>query len=434
MRTLSQRTPDRVQVMVVSMPPRHGKSEYCSKYLPSWFVGTHSDERAIIAGYGTKFASEWGGRCRDLLTELGVWFGVGVDMRSSAKDHWNLLGRRGGMDAAGVGGPLTGKGASLMVIDDPIKNQEEAYSQVYRDKVWDWYQSTASTRLEPDGVVILIQTRWHRDDLAGRIMSRASELGQVVCEIKLPALAEENDILGREPGEALWPERFSQKALEERRRISDVYWWRALYQQDPTEVSGTEWPSHYFAESVFFQDPPPRERVAFKTMALDPSKGRTEKSDFSAFAMCWIDHDGVIWADADLKRRPVEQIVSDAVDLYTDFWPDLFGIEANAFQDLLEGHINHEFERRSLLRREIIPIENRLKKEVRIRSLGYWMKRGMLRFRNNASTRLLVHQMREFPLAKHDDGPDALEMAVRLALEHVGVDPETISGSMNIDG
>jgi len=133
--------------VIISMPPQHGKSELVSKYFPAWYLGTHPDHRVILASYESDFAAQWGRKARDLLERFGALFGVRVSRRSSAVHRWDLEGREGGMSTAGVGGPITGRGAHLLIVDDPIKNDEEARSAGHRQKQWDWWQSTAGTRL-----------------------------------------------------------------------------------------------------------------------------------------------------------------------------------------------------------------------------------------------------------------------------------------------
>jgi hypothetical protein len=129
------------------------------------------------------------------------------------------------MTTAGVGGPITGRGAHLLVIDDPVKNDEEARSPTCRQKQWDWWQSVASTRLRPGGLIVIIQTRWHRDDLTGRILKHAKNNGQRWRVVSLPALAGEDDPLGRAPGEALWPEMYPRERLLRIRAGRTAYYW-----------------------------------------------------------------------------------------------------------------------------------------------------------------------------------------------------------------
>jgi predicted phage terminase large subunit-like protein len=218
------------------MPPRHGKSELCSKYLPAWFLGTRPDQRVILTSYEADFAAQWGRKARGVLEEHGpTLFGVRVSKQSSAANRWDLEQRRGGMMTAGVGGPVTGKGADLLIIDDPIKNPAEAHSPIQRQKIYEWYQSVAYTRLSPDGGVLLIQTRWHADDLAGRIIQAARAEGEAWRVVNLPALAGEDDPLGRAAGEALWPERMDRQWIELRRQVAGTYYFNAMYQQQPND-------------------------------------------------------------------------------------------------------------------------------------------------------------------------------------------------------
>lgn len=225
--------------LIVAEPPRHGKSELISRYLPSWYLGTFPDRRVALLSYEAEFAARWGRRARDLLEEHGPQlFGARVRQDSRAAHEWELAGAAGGMTTAGVGGPITGKGADLMIVDDPVKNAEEAQSKTYREKAWDWWTSTAYTRLEPGGSVIVVMTRWHEDDLVGRILAQARGGGERWDVVTLPALAEENDPLGRTPGEALWPSRYPRERLLEIERAVGPYVWSALYQQRPAPREG----------------------------------------------------------------------------------------------------------------------------------------------------------------------------------------------------
>ena len=224
--------------LLVMMPPRHGKSEYCSKYLPAWYLGTFPDHRVLLGSYEADFAASWGRKSRELLEAHGGLFGVQVSAASSAANRWDLGGHEGGMQTAGVGGPFTGKGANLLIIDDPIKGHEEANSPGQREKCWDWWRANAYTRLEPDGIVVVIQTRWHEEDLAGRILANAEETGESWHVVRFPALAEEDDSLGRAEGEPLWPERFHLESLLRSKLVQGTYWWSALYQQRPVPLEG----------------------------------------------------------------------------------------------------------------------------------------------------------------------------------------------------
>lgn len=175
-----------------------------------------------------------------------IW-GIGVTRDVAAMYRWDIDNPGaapgqppGGMIAAGVGGPITGHGAHLAIIDDPIKDAEQANSKVQRDAIWDWYRFVLRTRLMPGGVIVLVLTRWHEDDLAGRLLKAAEDdpSADQWAVLRLPALAEEEDPLDRAPGEALWPEQYNEAALASIRSSVGSYVWAALYQQRPQPAGG----------------------------------------------------------------------------------------------------------------------------------------------------------------------------------------------------
>lgn len=223
--------------VIVTMPPRHGKSTLGSKYLAAWFLGWYPDRNVLLCGHGQKFATKFGRSVRRLIREYGYLFPlapVQLSDESKAADEWELS-EGGGLKAAGVGSGITGLPAHLLIIDDPIKGRDEARSETIREAVWEWYLTEAYTRLEPGAAVVLINTRWHEDDLAGRLLR--DDKGRWK-EIRFAAAAEEHDPLGRAAGDPLWPERYDAAALEEIRDTMGAYWWSALYQQRPTPQEG----------------------------------------------------------------------------------------------------------------------------------------------------------------------------------------------------
>jgi predicted phage terminase large subunit-like protein len=226
--------------LMVLMPPRHGKSERCSKYFPAWLIGMHPDWRVLLASYGGGFARSWGRKARAILRESGGIFGVEISSESSAADSWEIAGRLGGMSTAGIGGELTGKGCQVGIIDDPVKDAEEANSQVIREKNWDWFTSTFYTRLEPGGGIICIQTPWHEEDLQGKIQKHAKLTGETWRVVHMPALSDGPtvDPLGRAEGEPLWPERYDRAALDRIKAVQGSYWFSALYQCRPQPADG----------------------------------------------------------------------------------------------------------------------------------------------------------------------------------------------------
>lgn len=400
---------------MVFCPPRHGKSELCSKYLPAWYLGTYPDRRVMLVSYEATFAASFGRKARDLLEAHGWWFGVSVSDRSSAADNWEIAKHGGGMVTAGIDGPLTGRGCNLLVIDDPIKNAEQSLSTTIREKHWDWYQSTADTRLEPHGSVLVMMTRWHPDDLAGRILSEQPGEWDV---ISLPAIAKQDDPLGRQPGEALWPERWPRKDLHKKQQGMDAYWWNALYDQQPSRHGRFEWPDDYFA-TIWAQRWP--KQFDMRIIAVDPSKGKEAgKGDYSAIVFVGV-VDGLLWVDADIKRRPVDQLVRDLLTWQQRYQALAIGVESNQFQELILPEISRvAAEQRQMMQPPLYAINNTVNKELRVRRLGPYLARGELRVADTPGGRLLVEQLREFPNGQHDDGPDALEMAIRLGIETCG--------------
>jgi len=394
------------------MPPQHGKSMLCSQYLPAWYLGMYPDRRVILTSYEADFAASWGRKARDLLEANGHLFHVGVSRRSGAAYRWDLEGREGGMIAAGVGGAITGKGAHLLIVDDPIKNDEEARSATFRQKQWQWWQSVATTRLRPGALIVVIQTRWHRDDLTGKILQQAVEKGHPWRVVKFPALAEKEDVLGRQPGEALWPEVYTRERLEQVRSSHTNYYWSSLYQQNPQAEGSAEWPDEFFDKDIWFNEWP--DHWSCKVVALDPSKGTDSKfGDYSAFAILMVS-DGVAYVDADMAIRNTTIITEVAVELQRQFQPDWFGVEVNQFQQLLADDLRRRGDEQGIMM-PLYTINNQVNKLVRIRRLTPLLSQKRIRFKGDSrGARLLVEQMRDFPNGDHDDGPDALEMAVRL--------------------
>lgn len=236
-----------VRRLMVFMPPRHGKSEVVSKKFPAWYLGRNPDKEIILTSYAADLAHDFSRVARETLREWGprLW-GVEISDKSSAVGRWEIEGHRGGMTAAGVGGPITGRGANVAIIDDPFKNHEEAQSETIRQKVVEWYKTTLATRLTPDGAIVLVQTRWHEEDLAGVLQREMAEGGEHWEIVSLPAIAEDGDILGRQPGEPLWPERFPLEALLVRKTILGSYRWEALYQQRPGPAAGNKFKRSWF--------------------------------------------------------------------------------------------------------------------------------------------------------------------------------------------
>ena len=200
--------------VLITMPPRHGKSRRAARWAPLWFLSRHPDRRVMIASYSADLADDHGRWIRDAIVSYGGQIGLHLHAGSKAANRFDLAdedGNRleGGLVTAGVGGGLTGKGAHLAIVDDPIKDAADAESPTMRRRLWDWWTSVLNTRVEPGGSIIVIQTRWHEQDLAGKILE--GEDADDWIRLDLPAICDtDNDPLGRKLGQALWPLRYGR--------------------------------------------------------------------------------------------------------------------------------------------------------------------------------------------------------------------------------
>lgn len=406
-----------IKNLMIFMPPRHGKSELTSKYYPAWFLGNFPDKRVILTSYEADFAATWGYKARSILQELGSsLFSIEVSQRSAARDRWEIKGHTGGMQTAGVGGAITGKGADMLIIDDPVKNAEEAQSKTYRDKTYDWYRSTAYTRLEPGGTVIIIQTRWHEDDLSGRLLKEEPEKWTV---ISLPAIAEEGDSLGREPGTALFPSRYDVEALQEIKRTLGPYWFNALYQQRPREVAGSIFKRQFFKYATLTGDLLdlggekkfilPMCRV-FQT--CDPAASTKTTADYFVLGT-WAQTPNNDLVLLDILRTRLEG--PDQVNLFKQ----QYARWKPAFQAVESAGVGKTLYQ--MLVREGLPVKE-LKadtdKLTRALPAAARMEAGTIYFLQGASW---LHEVEEellsFPNGAHDDQVDVLSYACKIVIE-----------------
>ena len=218
---------------IINAPPQFGKSEAISHRIPAWYLDLFPHHRVIMGCYGSRLAAKWGRKTRDYFLNNDQAI-TNVSKNKNAAHDWTTL-EGGGMFGVGVGKGVTGEGGNLIIIDDPHKDWAEALSPTFRQNTIDWYDSTLSTRKQPKANIILIQTRWHEDDLTGYLLREQPDVWE---HIRLPALAEEDDWLGREVGESLCPERWSIEALEETKKDMPALMWAGLYQQRPAPLDG----------------------------------------------------------------------------------------------------------------------------------------------------------------------------------------------------
>lgn len=229
------------------MPPQNGKSSLVAHWFPVWYLDRRPDHRIAYVSYAAEYAAQWGLAVRNSIVEHSAKLAVRVSPARAAADEWQTTAG-GGMVCVGRDGALTGRRANVLIVDDPFKNDEEANSPTIREKVWRFFLSAAYTRLTPDGIIVIVMTRWHEDDLVGRLKREQDRGGEKWEQVNLRAVAREGerDELGRKPGEPLWPERWPLPALQRIKRAIGSYFWGALYDQDPKPPEGT-----YFKRSWF---------------------------------------------------------------------------------------------------------------------------------------------------------------------------------------
>ncbi|MBW4552610.1 MAG: phage terminase large subunit [Aphanocapsa sp. GSE-SYN-MK-11-07L] len=236
--------------LAVLMAPRHGKSKLSSELFPSWYLGHHPSQRILSLSYGQDLADVFGRSVRNYMRTptFGALFPecqLSSDSNSIKRFNTNA---GGGYATIGVGGATTGRGADLLIMDDLIKDREQADSPVYREHLIDWYKSVARTRLQPGGSIVLVQTRWQASDFVAWLLAETSHEGWQV--ISLPAIALDSDPLGRQPGEALWPEAYPLSALEEIRTTLGSRDWSSLYQQCPISdadvIFNPQWVQYHY--------------------------------------------------------------------------------------------------------------------------------------------------------------------------------------------
>jgi predicted phage terminase large subunit-like protein len=255
---LDRVTSGEITRMMLFVPPRHGKSELATIHYPAYRLEQDPTKRIVIAAYNATLAEKFSRRVRSIARKRLL----SLDPERQAVNDW-MMSAGGGCRAVGVGGGITGQGGDLIIIDDPVKSREEADSATYRDRVWHWYTDDLYTRLEPGAAIVLIMTRWHEDDLAGRIL--ASDQASQWTAVNLPALALDDDPLDRAVGAALCPERYDEAALLDIQKTLGPRGWQALYQQKPAPPEGAMFKRHWF--EIVKSVPTKGERVRYWDLA-----------------------------------------------------------------------------------------------------------------------------------------------------------------------
>lgn len=412
--------------LMLAMPPRHGKSLLSSKTFPAWHLGKYPTHEIMCCSYSGALSMTFSRNVRTLLRDpmyLPVFPDTQLDPESQSVEAW-LTTAGGGLTSAGVGGAITGKGAHILIIDDPVKNHEDADSATAREAVWNWYTSTAYTRLAPGGGVIVIMTRWHQEDLAGILIEQQKFGGDTWEIINYPAIAEHDEDF-RKQGEALHPERYDEAALKKIEGVLPPRDWLALYQQRPTAEDGT-----YFTRDMiefYRKEDLPEEHTLRNYSAWDLAIGQKEMNDWSVCMNASMDMREKLYIRSRIKRRmSSEEIVQAMCDNFIATDSDVTGIEKGQIEMSIEPFLQKEIRHRKLYRFYIEKLKpGKRDKILRARSIQGLMQQKRVLFPHPDDAPWvhdLIAELMAFPNGKHDDQVDALAW-LGLMLEGMGPRP-----------
>lgn len=396
---------------MIFMPPRHGKSELASRKFPAYFIGRNPTLEIIAASYNAELAADFGRDVRDVVNSdesKRLFPDLQLRQDSRAVDRWQTAAG-GAYRAVGVGTAATGRGADLFLIDDPFKDRMEADSETTRQRVWDWYRSTAYTRLSPNGRIVVIQTRWHEDDLAGRLL--ANEGGDVWDVIELPAL---------DNGQALWPERFDFARLEQIRANIGAREWSALYQQRPSPDEGT-----YFQRSWFKRFTPDQTPTRLRLYGTSDYAVTEDGGDYTVHRIWGIDHAGGIWLlPGGFRAQTTSDVwIERKIDLMAAYSPLAWFGEGGVIQKAIEpALVRRMHERKVFCRLEWLPSIH--DKPTRARGFQARAAMGHVHISDDEEGEAILGEYLYFPAGTHDDDVDCGSLIGRaLDMAHPAIIP-----------
>jgi len=401
----------KIKRLMIQMPPRHGKSQLATINFPAWYVGRNPTKEVITAAYSADLAQDFGAKTRDLVNSDSYHdiFETMLRDDEQARGKWRTT-EGGTYISTGVGGPITGRGANVLIIDDPFKNREEADSEVIREKVWNWYISTAYTRLEKGGSVVIIATRWHLDDLIGRILKKEQEGGEEWYMISYPAISTEDEE-HRKKGEALWPEKFDLQTLENIKRTLGPYEWQSLYQQTPVLTEGQEFKKEWIE---YIDEKEVRAMDTRRYLTVDPAISKASSADYTGFCDNSVDRENFWNIKAWREKLDPKDLVEKLFFLQDHRNYEKIGIEKTSYTDGLKVYIDEQMRKRN----KFLPIEpvrhGGTAKEIRIRGLIPRYAGGSVRH-ILGECHNLEEELFTFPKGMTDDVVDATAYQLQLA-------------------
>lgn len=400
--------------LMITMPPRHGKSELASRRFPAYALGRNPDLSIIATSYSADLASRMNRDVQRIIESeeyRAIFPGVHLPGKNSSQfrtsDFFEVEGHSGGYRSAGVGGGITGMGGNILLLDDVLKDRAAADSPTIRQNIWDWYTSTLYTRLAPGGGIIIINTRWHMDDLSGRLLAaEAAGDGDKWQVINFPAIAEQDEPHRRQ-GEALHPERYRLEQLQKIRAAVGERDWAALYQQHPVPDGGaifrTEWFRYYTPRDL------PQTWDA-QVISWDMTFKDGDSTDY-VVGQVWGRKGGNFYLLDQVRRRMGFTDTMTAFVGLAKKWPKvmrkLVEDKANgpAVIDALKDHVSG-----------IVPVEPDGSKTARAHAVTTLFEAGNVHFPSPEIApwvKKFAAELAEFPASAHDDQVDAMTQALR---------------------
>jgi predicted phage terminase large subunit-like protein len=406
----------KIERLMVFMPPRHGKSELVSRRLPAFLLGQNPDLQIITASYSDSLAAQMNRDVQRIIespeysflfpeTRLGSISDSGVRyMRNSGM--FEVIGRRGRYKSAGIGTGITGMGADIAIIDDPVKDQTEADSKQYRERAWNWYSSVLHTRLEKNARVLFTMTRWHEDDLAGRLLaqSESDPDADKWIILNLPALKEDknNPDDPRKIGEPLWESKYNQKKMNQIRHSVGTRVWNALYQQRPSAMEGNlvlrDWLKIYNTRPEFDEI----------CISADLTYKKGEFSDF-AVVEAWGRKGPDLYLLEQIRGQMNFPEQLDAIREMSNRYPTA----AKYIEEAANGAAVIQTLKEEIM--GIIPIKPRTSKEARLQAVAHLYEAGNVYYPNpkfNKWVETNIEELVSFPNALNDDTVDTATMAI----------------------
>lgn len=412
--------------LMIFMPPGHAKSTYASTLFPPWYMGRHPRHKLIAGSHTEPLAWRFGRRVRNLVAEEEYRrvFGVGLSSETTAAGSWELDNgiNPGEYYAAGVGGAITGRRGDLIIIDDPIKGRKDAESSTVREALWDWYLNDLHTRIKPGTRIILIQTRWHEEDLAGMLLEQMKDGSGEHWEIlNLPAVAEPGDQMGRKVGETLWPEWWGEEFYETERKLQGARNWASLYQQRPAPEEG----SYFLRENMRYYTTAPM-RETLQIYGASDYAVTEDGGDYTVHVVAGLDPDQNLFI-LDLWR---EQASSDVwvdslLDMAKQWKPIGWAEEKGQIEKGVGPFITkRQNERKVFFARQAFA--SSINKPIRAQAFRGRHAMGKVFFpKNKEWCADLVTEMLHFPAGRNDDMVDCLSLFGRVLDRMVGGLPMT---------